>query len=279
MVDSLNSRIQVVSWAGDSLGELVFEGYKVLDIAFSNVRCEAQNAIAYVSASPLIEANGVGVIFLVQTPMNASEPGNIGTLPPLLAWTIPRDTPGTMEVARIAVGKIGSPDAVLVLGNSALNLPNQSAVFELSAPRPLLKFNPSSKPLWPNKFRAVALLHPFTGSEDLVVAEVLYYAGNWICFDMYTMDGVRLRLLYILEGQTLQLWIDNGLGFEGPYPTTAILPTPDWIVNAGADFQGYLPLRHIQTAWWHQQFGLQQEANWVRFRTFYILLYPKLIDL
>jgi hypothetical protein len=268
VVDSLDSRIKVISYGGEVLGELVFTGYKVLDIAFSDARCNAQNAIAYVTASRLIEPTGLepGVIFLLQTPMDPTDPGNVGNLPPLLAWDIPKDT-----LQRVAVGKIGGPDAVLVLGNSQSQFPNSGAAFELSTPRPLLKFYPPIQPLWPDMFRAVALLHPFQGNQDLVVAEVLYYARNWMYFDMFTMDGSHVRFLYQQVGQVVQLWIDFGQGFVGPFATNLLLPTPDWIVRAGADFQGYLPLRHIQTAWWHQQFGSNQEANWVRL--FCVLLY------
>jgi hypothetical protein len=92
-----------------SLGELVFTGYKVLDIAFSDTCCNAQNTIAYVTMSQLIELMGL-IIFLLHTPMDPMDPGNVGNLLPLLAWNILKDT-----LQRVAVGKIGSPDAVLVL--------------------------------------------------------------------------------------------------------------------------------------------------------------------
>jgi len=92
-----------------SLGELVFTRYKVLDIAFSDTCCNAQNTIAYVTMSQLIELMGL-IIFLLHTPMDPMDPGNVGNLLPLLAWNILKDT-----LQRVAVGKIGSPDAVLVL--------------------------------------------------------------------------------------------------------------------------------------------------------------------
>ena len=259
--DSQDANIQVVSQAGELLTSFQFSGYEIFDVEISDIRCAEKTAIAYVVAG-LLPNPGSGIVFFLQVAMDSANPDLVGGFPPLTAYPIPATTFG-----RLAIAQIGNLDAALIL---AVQNNNQRRALQIAEQRPILRQTTPLAPIWPHRFKAVLILHPFKDSEALVVAELEYaYGGNTgqMFFDLFTQDGAHCQMAYIPNIQgTTELWTRNSPEdeWEGPFETSAVVPEPNWIQAAGADYRGTLPLRNVEVNWWHQGYGEQQEANWVR---------------
>lgn len=265
---SQSANILVVSQAGNLLTSFAFSGYEIFDVEISNIRCAEKTAIAYVIGRKLYLETDVisnpesGMVFLLQVVMDSADPDLVGGFPPLTAYPIPATTFG-----RLAIAQIGNLDAALIL---AVQNNNQRRALQIAEQRPILRQTTPLAPIWPHRFKAVLILHPFKDSEALVVAELEYaYGGNTgqMFFDLFTQDGAHCQMAYIPNIQgTTELWTRNSPEdeWEGPFETSAVVPEPNWIQAAGADYRGTLPLRNVEVNWWHQGYGEQQEANWVR---------------
>ena len=259
---SQSANILVVSQAGNLLTSFAFSGYEIFDVEISNIRCAEKTAIAYVIGRKLYLETDVisnpesGMVFLLQVVMDSADPDLVGGFPPLTAYPIPATTFG-----RLAIAQIGSLDAALIL---AVQNNDQRRALQIAEQRPTLRQTTPLAPIWPPRFTAVLLLHPFEHDDPLVVAELHYdFDSGYMLFDLFTQEGLQLKAMYrYLDGIT-EVWIWIRGTWHGPFKTTAVIPEPYWIQAAGADFRGTLPLRNVEVNWWHQEFGKQHAANWV----------------
>lgn len=214
-------------------------------------------SLTYFLARKIAHIPVPGFLFLVQMLMDPRIPGGIKIplLPPLTASLVPDSTYSNLFLEEV------SPDGYInVLQQSTTGY----RVFGLAEQRPMRHIATLPSPVWPEAFSAVLLLHPFKGDESLVVAQLHYVAKRYMLFDMYTQDGRHYVIFYTTVGSSVELFISSkDQWFKLATPSLSI-PAANWLVTAGADPQGKLPLRNVPVDWWHQEFGNNQEANWVR---------------
>jgi hypothetical protein len=271
VVNTDSSCIQVISMAGDLLAEWSFPGLKLYGIEIVETPDIPKTAMVYVTGNPLSKPTTDGTIMLLLATMDPDDRSKIGSNTPLTAWSVP----GMLHNV-----SVGSPtEAVtlqLFLSTLSADGTYPAVTYQQAVPRPRLTKDPTvAPPLWPKRFRAVALMHPFNQGEQLTVAQVWYQENLAMLFEIYQLDGTNVQFLYRQVPETGRAASGSGkrvvefIKFRdtpwiGPFSTTAVIPTHDWLVKKNSDYQGDLPLLGTQSAWWHEVVDTKKgTANWV----------------
>jgi hypothetical protein len=166
----------VLDSTGNYLAEISIPGQKLYGIALSTARTTDQNSgIIYITGQSISDPTR-GFVSLYQIAMDATGPSNIIRDPainlqnqPLTTWNLQ-----TGMLHSVTAGCAGNVD-LLLLSTSPTSTTTSVLVYEMAAPRPQLQIQPSyPPPVWPCKFVATALMHPFCIGDPVWVAEVAY---------------------------------------------------------------------------------------------------------
>jgi len=146
-------------------------------------------------------------------------------------------------------------------------IPGQPAqAFQQSTARPLMVQNRSPNlPVWPIRFTANLLLHPFNWGDLPQVAHLTYSAGKYLQFDVFTLAGMQSSFLFTQTQSSVQMWrrLSNNLQWQGPFVTSMTIPRYDWLVSK-TTYQGNAPILQINNSWWCEQLqDHNQTTNWV----------------
>ncbi|RYP23163.1 hypothetical protein DL765_001248 [Monosporascus sp. GIB2] len=254
----LNSFYQCIAVWGGGSGPAIKNQFPKVDlygISISTARAVDKNhAMVYLTGNTPGHPSDTGTIILLTTRHNPKNPSDIGSNIPLTVWD---KRPGTM-LHWICSGHINGKETILLsnLPNStgpAVNEPPSAFAYQLAVPRPLFQEpTPSRRPLWPENFHAVALLHPFEkDNQSFCVAEIWYAESTCMRFDMYTPTGIGVSFLYKSKDGNTHFQISiNGGQYSRPIPTSRVIPEHNWIARM-AHYQGQLPILDVQTNWWY----------------------------
>ncbi|KAI9859033.1 MAG: NHL repeat-containing protein 3 [Trichoglossum hirsutum] len=271
IVDSHNSRVQVVDHTGNVLNKWTFPGLTLYGISISTARAADKTAMVYLTGNTSDLGSDTGTIMLLTATYDPEKPSDIGSNTPMTAWN---NQPGTM-LHWICSGPITDQEMILLSdltndGKSSDGDAPAASAYQLAVPRPLFQVPPQAPtgPLWPTSFHAVTLLHPFEkDNQPFCVAEIWYTELTSMQFDIYTMTGIEVSYKYkLVGGETVYSVSTNGSPYYGPFPTTKVIPAHDWIANSTA-FQGQLPILNVQTNWWYQVVQPGHMVMWHWFRS------------
>ncbi len=277
VADAVNARLQVIAADGSYLGELKFPGSElVFGIAFSAVRPGPganSTGMAFVLTVPA-DGKGVGQAWIIPVVFDRNEPKRLPDVRALQRWAprLPSKLTGSATAHLLAVD--GGTDRLYLalLGK----LPPQE--YRKATPRPVIK--PSSaktSPPLPEKFHAVALMHPFWLGDQVAVAEIWY---DW------SLRAMRVLLLGTMGGFCDLLITEEGtfeLAYDGPdpvigRPSRAVgpfdaerwkLPAPDWLDPHAASCRGLHSVMGVDTSWWRALAsapGPTAQVDWFWFR-------------
>lgn len=259
----MNSRIQIYSAAGEILPESpwVFPGLKLYGIAISSATrdLESNTAMVYITGNSMSDPTGTtGQLMLVPASMDPTNPAALGSGAILTSWSIPSMLHNVTSTE--------TPVNQLLLSTLS-TIPAQPAqAFQQSTARPLMAQNQSpSPPVWPTKFTANLLLHPFNWGDLPQVAQVTYSAGAFIQFDVFTLAGMQSSFLFTQMPSSVQMWyrVSNNLPWQGPFATSMTIPPCDWLVSK-TTYQGDAPILQINNSWWCEQLqDTNTTTNWV----------------
>lgn len=266
VVDSLNSRVQVFDSAGNFLAQISVPGQKLYGIALSTARqTSAEAATLYITGSSISDPDQ-GTVSLYQVAVNGANPSNIirdvalnPNNQPLTTWDL---TAGMLH--SVTVG--GSADRELLLlstlPSTSLTAPSALA-YEMATPRPQLKIQSVYQPpVWPSKFVATILLHPFRIGDPIWVAKVAYDESlRGMIFNLVDLSGNSVVMVFKTTATGNQLWLRPGGQTYGPYTTPLTVPKADWLVPSTI-CAGVLPILGVDCNWWSERIS-SVATNWV----------------
>jgi hypothetical protein len=258
----MNSRVQVFSSAGALIGTWPYSGLKLYGIAISSSTADMgpNSSIVYITGNSLSDPTGkTGQLMLVPAAMDSTKHTEIGSGEPLTSWSIP--------CMLHNITSTQTPVYQLLTSTLSSDLAQPAQAFQRSTPRPLITQDPNpSPPIWPTKFTANLLLHPFKWGELPQVARVHYYEGHAIWFDVYTLAGMHSEFAYLLVNGSVQYWyrLSDTSPWVGPLTTSMVIPAHDWLVSK-TTYQGDSPLLGNPIAWWCEKLSQIEftPTNWV----------------
>ncbi|KAI4760906.1 hypothetical protein E4T52_07036 [Aureobasidium sp. EXF-3400] len=268
IVDSLNSRVVVLDSAGNDLAEISIPGQKLYGIALSTARTTDQiSGTIYVTGQSISDPTQ-SFVSLYQIAMDSTNPTNIIRDPiinpqnqPLTTWTLE-----TGMLHSVTPGCVGNADLML-LSTSPTSTTTSALAYEMAVPRPQLQIQPSyPPPVWPSKFVATALMHPFRIGDPVLVAEVTYDDTlRSIIFDIVDLSGNSMTLVFKSTATGTLYWMRKSGKVYGPYSTDMVVPKADWHVSR-TTCSGMLPILDVDCNWWSEM-TTPKATNWHWFRS------------